>query len=219
MTKFEPFTTARAFQGAALNRQPTGATEAWANVAAPEPKRRRTKRREFIDARHAKNVADLIQRLPDEDESIHCWTGVTFPAWSFVGGILRLLPTPRIDVLRVATLGSNKGNTEELCQFLDAGQIGDVRFVGSAYFRDSSQSVWQHLAAELRQRGHRFVACRNHAKLLLFQCPDGRKFVVETSANMRSNNNYETATLTQSADLHDFHGAVLDGLIQQGDSK
>lgn len=45
--------------------------------------------------------------------------------------------------------------------------------------------------AELVRRGHRCVAVRSHAKILLFEMSDGRSFAWESSANLRSCKNVE----------------------------
>jgi len=42
---------------------------------------------------------------------------------------------------------------------------------------------------------------------------DGRRFAVESSANLRSCRNIEQITLTQAADLHDFHAGWISHVI------
>jgi hypothetical protein len=220
---FEAFTVGTPFTGRESTQverkpAPTGVGIPGAVLAPTKPLRRNTKRRLFLDASNARNAADLIGELPAEEESLHMISGTQFPAWSFVPGILKLIDPARIDVLRVSTLGSNMGNSLELLDMLDDCRIGRVAFVGSTYFRDGSASVWGHLTAELGKRGQGFVSCRNHSKLQLFEIGE-RRYVIETSANLRSNRNFEVATLTQSKPLHDFYAAWIDSLIAFGDVK
>ena len=74
---------------------------------------------------------------------------------------------------------------------------------------------FDHLHAGLTSRGQRCVAVRSHAKVQCFASDDGRRFVVETSANLRSCRNAEQLTLIADAGLHDFHAAWIDQLLRR----
>lgn len=60
---------------------------------------------------------------------------------------------------------------------------------------------------------------RNHAKIILAEMVDGRCFVWESSANMRSCRNIESYVLTQDVDLLLFHRGWMNELLSQGDAK
>jgi hypothetical protein len=49
------------------------------------------------------------------------------------------------------------------------------------------------------------LAMLSHAKILLMQLTDGRSFVAESSANLRSCASIEQITMTHDAALLDFH--------------
>ena len=51
-------------------------------------------------------------------------------------------------------------------------------FLYSVYFKSSEKEICQRLAHELTTRGHRVVACLQHAKILLIELTDGRTIVV-----------------------------------------
>ncbi len=127
--------------------------------------------------------------------------------------ILRLAAPASILRLDIATLGFSRPNTNELFELLDAGQIRECTFVCSVYFRSVDTELFTYLDDGLKARGHRCEICRSHAKLLLFELSDGRNFVWESSANLRSCRNAETFVLSQSAELLSFHRDWLQELI------
>ena len=66
------------------------------------------------------------------------------------------------------------------------------------------------LAAE---HGFTFKSYRNHTKLILAEIA-GRCYVVESSANLRSCQNIEQFTLTQSHELFAFHAGWIDECLR-----
>lgn len=171
-------------------------------------------------------AAQQIGWLPDDEESLHCVMRGNFHGWDLVPAILKLAANsdagqrvrpPCIATLYVATLGFNRQNTAELVDLVDAGQIRRVRFVASCYFKESSPAEFGSLAGALKARGMAIVAARSHAKVLAIELGDGRHFVVESSANLRSCRNLEQFCLTQSTPLYQFHRSWIDELIAAGD--
>ena len=97
---------------------------------------------------------------------------------------------------------------------LDNGTIDKVDFLFSVYFKSNEKEICQRLGHELAQRGHRVVAMLSHAKILLIELTDGRAFVVESSANLRSCASIEQIMLCQDRDLFDFHRAWLNDVLE-----
>ena len=116
--------------------------------------------------------------------------------------------------LTVATLGFSRQNLEELLAALDAGQIGKVDFLFSVYFKSTSGRYANGWRTSLTTRGQRVVAMLTHAKILLIETTDGRGFVVESSANLRSCSSIEQITMTHDADLLAFHRTWIDELLR-----
>jgi len=73
--------------------------------------------------------------------------------------------------------------------------------------------VFEFLAVELQSRGQTLLAMRNHAKLLLMALDDGRRIVVESSANLRSCRNVEQFVISHDTGLYDFHAAWIDAQV------
>jgi len=167
----------------------------------------------MMHAIHVANAAKEIERLPEDNESIHAIMRGNFHGWDLVPAVLKLSGSI-IEKLYVATLGFNAKNTAELLKFLDDGRVGFCRFLCSCYFKDSSPAEFEQLREGLSARGMRAVAARTHAKILAMQLVDGRFIVVETSANLRSCRNIEQFCMTQSRELFEFHASWMDEIAE-----
>ena len=175
--------------------------------------RRTATNRELLHMLHIENAAKHLERLPDEGESIHAIMRGNFNGWDLVPAVLRLAAPATIEELLVCTLGFNKSNTVELLALLDAGRIGSVTFIASIYFEAKNKPEWDFLRTELRRRGQRCLAPRNHAKLLCMRLSDERHIVVESSANLRSCRNIEQFVMTHDRGLFEFHKAWISALV------
>ena len=142
--------------------------------------------RALLDARRLQNAIEHIGRLPEPGEAFHLVTAKQYSLWHVVKATLHLAAPATIARLTVATLGFSRQNLEELLQLLDAGHIGKVDFLFSVYFKSNEREICERLAHELTTRGQRVVAMLTHAKVLLIETTDGRSYVVESSANLRS---------------------------------
>ena len=162
---------------------------------------------------HVANAAKHIEQLPGSGESLHGIMRGNYNAWDFVPAVLQLASPVTIDHLFVATLGFNKANAGELMLLLDSGKIRSCTFICSCYFRDTSSDIYQPLAAGLLERRQKVAAVRSHAKLLGFAMSDGRHFLIESSANLRSCRNIEQFALHADRDLYEFHKGWIDSLF------
>lgn len=177
-----------------------------------EPKKRRL----VYDLASAGRAVQALGKLPDEDESFHCIMGGDYHGFDLVIAVRELAGAP-IDALHVATLGFNRHNMTHLCEMLDAGDIGAVHLLCSEYFSAADFETFGFAKLQLSRRGFRCVATRNHAKVLLFAI-GARRFIVESSANLRSCNNLEQFSLFQSAPLYEFHRAWIERVMSHADT-
>ena len=99
---------------------------------------------------------------------------------------LHLAAPATIRYLAIVTLSFSQPNMVDLLAMLDSGQIASLDFLYSVYFRSNNREACEGLTSELGRRGHRVYAGLIHAKILLIETTDGRHFVVEASANLRS---------------------------------
>lgn len=178
--------------------------------------RRRSGARKFYDLTKSKCAIAQIVSLPDVEESVHCVMGGEYDGFDIVIAIQALAAAP-VEHLRIATLGFNRYNINQLCAMLDAGLILKVDLVCSEYFASADPADFNGSRDELVNRGQRLIAVRNHAKILLFAIGSAR-YVVESSANLRSCNNLEQFVITQSVALYDFHAAWIERVFLHGDT-
>jgi len=176
---------------------------------------RRTDKAVLLDARRMNDALLHVGKLPEPAEAFHLVTAKRYSLWHVVKAVLHLGTPATIDRLTVATLGFSRQNLEELLDLLDRRQIGKVDFLFSVYFESGQREICERLAHELTTRGHRVVACLTHAKILLIELSDGRAFVVESSANLRSCSSIENITLFHDAELLRFHANWFNSVLSQ----
>jgi hypothetical protein len=174
---------------------------------------RRTAKAIVLDARRLANAIEHIGRLPEPGEAYHLITEKRYSMAHIIPATLTLAVPAVLDYLAIVTLSFSQANLTDLLSLLDAGQVRRVDFAYSVYFKSNEKENCRRLADELGARGHRVVAGLIHAKILLMQLTDGRGFVVESSANLRSCSSIEQITLTHDVDLLDFHRAWIGELF------
>jgi hypothetical protein len=178
---------------------------------------RRNHKANLRDARQAKTAAEAIGQLPAPDESVHLVISGRFALWDMVPGLLKMTAAT-IDALHLVTLGFSKRNVSALCDLVDVGAIGKAWLLCSHYFSKTSAPTYDFAAEQLAKRPDRmsFLSVRTHAKLVVIALGDGRRFTIESSANLRSCKNIEQASLFGCPALYDFHRAWIDELFARG---
>lgn len=166
-----------------------------------------------MDATRTKRAKDCLQRLPDPGESIHIIMAGNFRNSDFVDAVLQMTAPVVAEELWLATLGLDRHTANLLFRLLDGGKIGRCHLLACVYFESHDKELWGWIVSELEKRGSRALAARNHCKLQLFGLDDGRRLVMETSANLRSCHMAEQACLTHDAGLYDFHRGWMDTLF------
>ena len=176
-----------------------------AGLAADLKYATKAQRRQFKDLRQAKAARDHLERIPDAGEAFHCINRGMYALWDLVPAIAQLATPAKIEQLHIATLGFSKQNADALFAMLDAGKIGAATLLCSHYFSATSKEIYDHAAAGMAHRRQRFLSMRTHAKLLVIAISDGRRLVVEASANLRSCKNIEQFSIFNDSGLYRFH--------------
>ncbi len=188
-------------------------TDAARNFGEDRKHVRRTDKQVLLDARRLKNALQHVGRLPRPREAFHLVTKGSYSLWHVIRAILTLGAPATIRTLRIATLGFSKANLDDLLKLLDSGQIGEITFLYSVYFRSGQREDCERLTHELGRRGHKVLAMLQHAKVLCVALTDGRQYVVESSANLRSCASLEQIMLVADKGLFEFHSAWIDSLF------
>lgn len=157
------------------------------------------------DAIRSERAVEAIDRLPAEGEYIHVVTGQEFAGFDLLGAILNLSGQKYFRALTMTTLGFSKPNLAGLVQMINKNQVkpATLQILCSDFFRRSDKEIWKTGAGQAKEFGYGFRSTRNHTKLILADV--GRRYVVESSANLRSCANLEQFTMTQSKQLYEFH--------------
>jgi len=166
-------------------------------------------RRLFADYRSNPHAFRTLKTIPGEEETLHAIISGQYALFDLIPGLIERTGQA-IDELYIATLGFSRQNGADLCGLLDGGHIRRLALVCSHYFAETSSGVYLAVTPELLVRGHRVMAMRSHAKLLVVRMKDGAHYVVEASANLRSCGNVEQFTLTRSTVLYRFHQDWLE---------
>ena len=172
-----------------------------------------------FDARKVGSAAKCIAALPIEGESVHMIVGQMFAGFDLLPAMLALSGAQAYGRLVLTTLGFNRDNLAQLALMLDLKQIDPrtLTVLCGDFFRRADAGLWDIGKLQASERGYGWRSYRNHTKLTLAQL--GRRFfVVESSANLRSCQNIEQFTLTQSRDLFDFHAGWIDEIWKDAKS-
>ncbi len=196
---------------AAAARSPFARPQGPEADAVPPAKLTRAQRRRTAALAEA---ADVLPHLPGPGEALHALMTGRFDLCHLLLCVLDKLPGPVLE-MRVATLSYNAANLAELLRLLDGGKVRRLGFLVSAFFRDHTPEVFTPTVAAFHDRGQRFAAARNHAKVITIDAGAAGKLVIEGSANLRSNSNQEQLALIHDAGLHDWHSAWIDALIDR----
>ncbi len=177
--------------------------------------RRQVKRRVFHRAERTKAAIEALPGLPEPGETWHVLMAGAYDGWDLVDAILTHAAPATITELRLGTLGFNSSNATRLIELLENGKVGRCTMLVSTYYAsDPKESeTCYRLSIELPERGGWYCVCRSHAKVVAAKLSDGRCFVIESSANLRSCRNIEQFTISQDEGLYAFHSQWMEDVF------
>jgi hypothetical protein len=170
---------------------------------------RTPRRRLFIDYRPNPDSLRHLEILPADGQTLHGVICGKYAMWDLVPALIERTGR-KITDLHIATLSYGKQNAQELLGLIDDGQVKRVSLLVSYYFKSTSRGLYDTLVPPLRERGHRVLAMRTHAKIILAKMASGGSYVIEGSANLRSCKNVEQFCLTRCRRLYCFHRAWME---------
>ena len=138
-----------------------------------------------------------------------------FNSWDLIPAILTLAEPATIAELNIATLGFNSKGAAALIDLLDTGPVSRCTFLCAHYWKSVEGDTYDELAEALTTRGHRCLAMRCHAKIVLAELTDGRCLTIESSANLRSCRAIEQFTMTNDPPLLQFHRGWMKQVLDE----
>jgi hypothetical protein len=160
-----------------------------------------------------KRAAEVLDVLPAEGESLHAIVFGYFDLMNVLLAFLDKAGSP-CSVLRIATLSLSKRNALELGALLDAKTVRSLDVLTSDFQRKHDPEILAEALAELSvKRGQRVAAARSHCKIVTLALDDGRRYVLEGSANLRTSRNMEQFALSRDPALFGFYDGWLSEMV------
>lgn len=178
--------------------------------------KRKPARRLFHNAARTEAAIDALNGLPAAGETWHVLMPGAYDSFDLIDAMLEHAAPATIEALHLASLGFNARNAKRLLKMMDADQVGRCTLTVCVYYEaeHNERDTCYLLAQELPRRGGWYVATRSHCKIIAARFTDGRCYVIESSANLRSCRNLEQFTITHDAALFDFHRVWLQEVYE-----
>ena len=175
---------------------------------------RRPRTRRCVDMREQTGAARrLVCPLPRAGESIHALLSGEFILAAVIPAVLEKLA--QATALTVSTLGLNDTTIDLLVRELETGRLTKCDLVLSHYFQQADKEQCARAVHRMHQAGQAVAVCRCHAKVMLFApARSAARYVIETSANLRSAVCLEQLTLSNDAELYAFHAGWLTQILK-----
>jgi hypothetical protein len=151
---------------------------------------------------------DQIGQLPRPGEEIALLIDGTFHGMDLLTAAMDLGAAPAR--VRIGTMSINRTHIDALVALVSTGRATTLSLVASEVFAEKDPSTWAYLRQRFAELRLPHTANRNHTKLTLLECQDGRRFTIHGSMNMRRCNAYEQAHVSADPELHDWYARFLD---------
>ncbi|HEY3320864.1 MAG TPA: hypothetical protein VGP72_10405 [Planctomycetota bacterium] len=172
---------------------------------------KRQAKERFVRGLKRETLKELLPKPPAAGECIHLISNGKFDYYTFVGILLDWLGGS-CDEFYGSTWTMNRNNANDLLALIDAGKIKRATVATGVYFLKREQAVANTILLGLRERGQRFKAWENHAKVLLMT--NGQDwYSVEGSANWTANPRTEQNIVLNDRQTYEFHKGWLEEMF------
>ncbi len=154
---------------------------------------------------------DAFIKLPESDFSTHFISAGLYDFFMLVE--LAIEKIGKSKEFYASTWTINREYVLRIFELYDSGAIGSINFLSGVYFKSRETAVYAQLLNGVRERGQRYRAFQNHAKVVLLQRDDDY-IVIEGSANFTGNPRTENFTITNSKELYLFHRKWFDEMLK-----
>lgn len=159
------------------------------------------------------HAGDILRTLPGPGETFHIISNGKFDYWSFVPIIINLLGGKSREGW-FSTWTLNRQNCTELFEIYDRGELGSINFLTGIYFKRRETAVYAKLLGGIQDRGGRYKALENHAKVILLT--NGTDYItMEGSANFTANPRIEQNIVCNSPEVWNFHREWMDEILSK----
>ncbi len=158
-------------------------------------------------------ASEIITELPPPGMAYHIVSNGSFDYWTFVPIIIDLLGGHSNEGW-FSTWTLNRLNCAELFDLYDRRKLLSINFLTGTYFKRRETAVYAKLITGCQERGQRYKALENHAKISRLTFGDDY-IVMEGSANFTANPRIEQNTITNSKALYEFHREWINEILSK----
>ena len=166
-----------------------------------------TKKKNEVKLEHLK---ELLPTLPDDGWSYHVISSGNFDFWTYVPHLINL--AGRFDEFYCSTWTMSRPIALEMLELYDSGKVGKISLLTGLYFKRRETAVYAFILDGLLKRSQRYIAFRNHTKLMLLG-NDDYHLTIEGSANLTANPRAEQFILTNHKGLYEFNRAWMEEML------
>lgn len=170
--------------------------------------------------RFIKKTDDLkrvITELPEPGYSYHYISAGAWDFYTVIPVFISLFPGP-IDETYVTTWTMSRDNAYDILKNFDDGKIKKINLLTGIYFKRRETAVYSVLVNGLLKRKQRYVATKNHTKIILMRS-ETDFLICEGSANLTANPRVEQYVINNDQGLYEFHAAWMDDLLDSEKNK
>lgn len=184
-------------------------------LAEPVMMRVRNRKRAFVNGLKKEALNELIPDLPPPDTDLyvigngagaeirHGTNPLAFDFGHFIPHVVRLLGDRECSVY-VSSWTMNRTHVKSILERFDDGAIASLTVFTDPYFKRREAAIANELITGLLARGQRYLAFKNHCKIITMHNPAGDCCTITGSANLSAQPRCEQYVLTTSPDVHQF---------------
>ena len=163
----------------------------------------KAKKKRFNLIQGKREIRELIDRLPNDDE---CFKFVSSGGFSSACFISFISDITKINSLHISTFHCGKKEAQLLHSLKKSGLLDYVEFAVCSLMKNDKgdYGYFDILKTICDTNGWTLRVKKNHSKVLLFDTEMG-KFVLETSSNLNENPKMEQFSFEKDSELYNFY--------------
>ncbi len=160
------------------------------------------------------HLRELLSELPKVNESFHVVSSGNFDFWMYIPYLIGMMGYA--DNLYVSTWTMSREVVNQIFEMFDTGKAKSLSVMTGLYLKRRETAVYTMLLNGIINRNQRYVAFKNHTKLLLLSNIKSNVYlVIEGSANLTANPRAEQFILTHSRELYNFHCEWMNDMFER----
>lgn len=170
--------------------------------------RMRTRRKaKFLET--SESLSEFLL-FPEIGETLHLMANGSFDFFTIASVIIQRMES--VDNLYASTWTTSQTSIQDLADYFDSGLIRAIHILSDVSFKGRKPAQYAMLLHMLHQRGQRFVASRNHSKVVLLN-HQNHYITIECSASFTSTPRLEQHVITNDKSLWEFHRSWMEEIF------